>query len=66
MRGRDWTTRELCYLRGLAIREKLLTANHPRIAERLDDYAAFLRKAGRGEEAAQMEDRAESARQGTN
>jgi hypothetical protein len=41
----------------LAIREKLLGPNHPEVIETREDYATFLRKAGREKEAAEIESR---------
>jgi len=45
---------EPLYRRALAIRQKNLPPGHPEIRETLDGYAAMLRAAGRGQEAAAL------------
>ena len=49
---------EPLYKRSLAILEKALGPDHPHIAKSLENYAALLRKTGRGNEALAMETRA--------
>ena len=51
---------ETYYEGSLAIREKLLSSNHPTLVETRDDYAALLREMGRNEDAAEIEQRAAS------
>ena len=46
---------ELLYNRALAIWEKALGPEHPHVAASLENYAALLRKTGRGGEARKME-----------
>ena len=41
--------------RDLAIREKVLGPEHPGVAQSLENYAALVRKTGRGNEAAMLE-----------
>ncbi len=53
---------EPLYKRALAIWEKALGPEHPDVATALENYAALLRKAGRGEEAAKLEARAKAIR----
>ncbi len=48
--------------RALAIREKTLGPEHPRVATTLENYAALLRKTGRTTEAAKLEARAKAIR----
>ena len=48
--------------RALAIREKALGPEHPRVATSLENYAALLRDTGRSAEAAKMEARAKAIR----
>jgi serine/threonine protein kinase/Tfp pilus assembly protein PilF len=50
------------FQRSLKIREKLMGDNHPLIAATLNDYAEFLRKQARPEEASRLESRAASIR----
>ncbi len=50
------------YRRALAIVEKALGPEHPAVATSLENYAGLLRKTGRTEEAAGMEDRAQAIR----
>ena len=49
---------EPLYKRALAISEKALGPNHPRVTTSLENYASLLRKTNRAAEAAQMEARA--------
>ena len=49
-------------MRALAIREKVLDPEHPDVAQSLENYAALLRKTGRGNEAAWIEARAKAIR----
>jgi hypothetical protein len=49
---------EPLYRRTLAINEKILGPNHPRLALSLNSYADLLRKTGRKREAARLEKRA--------
>ena len=44
------------------IREKALGPEHPRVTTSLENYAALLRKTGRGEEADTLEARAQAIR----
>ncbi len=53
---------EPLYKRALAIVEKALGPEHPHVATSLENYAALLRKTGRGHEAAKMEARAKAIR----
>ncbi|MFQ5915996.1 MAG: tetratricopeptide repeat protein [Nitrospinota bacterium] len=53
---------EPLFKRALAIREKALGPEHPSVAQSLENYAALLRKTGRGTEAANMETRAKAIR----
>ncbi len=53
---------EPLYKRSLAIREKTLGSEHPQVATSLENYAALLRKTGRGGEAAKLEARAKAIR----
>ncbi len=53
---------EPLYERALAIREEALGAEHPHVAQSLENYAALLRKTGRDAEAARMEARAKAIR----
>ncbi|MCH7540299.1 MAG: tetratricopeptide repeat protein, partial [Proteobacteria bacterium] len=50
------------YKRSLAIWEKALGPDHPDVATSLENYAALLRKTGRGTEATEMEARAKAIR----
>ncbi len=50
------------YRRALAIKEKALGPEHPRVATTLENYAALLRKTGRTTEATKMEARAKAIR----
>ena len=53
---------EPLYKRALAIREKALGPEHPLVAASLKNYAALVRKNGRGNEAAKLEARAKAIR----
>ncbi len=53
---------EPLYKRSLAILEKALGAEHPNVAASLENYAALLRKTGRGTEASKLEARAKAIR----
>ncbi len=53
---------EPLHKRALAILEKALGPEHPRVATSLENYAALLRETGRGDEAAEMEARAKAIR----
>ncbi len=53
---------EALYERSLAIGEKALGAEHPDVAQSLENYAALLRKTRRGAEAENMEARAKAIR----
>ncbi len=53
---------EPLYQRALAIAEKALGPDHPHVATALENYAALLRKTGRGNEAAKLEARAKAIR----
>ncbi len=44
----------------MAILEKALGPEHPRVATSLENYAALLRETGRGAEAAKMDARAKA------
>ena len=48
--------------RALAIRKKALGPDHPNVAKVLENYAALLRKTGRGAEAENMEAHAKAIR----
>ncbi len=50
------------YKRALAIWEKALGLDHPRVALGLENYAALLRDTGRGDSATMMELRAKAIR----
>ena len=50
------------YKRALVIFEKALGPEHPNVAICLENYAALLRKMGRGTEAAPLEARAQAIR----
>ncbi len=56
------TKAEPLHKRVLAIREKALAPRLPLVAQSLENYAALLRKTGRGDEAAKMEARAKAIR----
>ncbi len=53
---------EPLYKRSLAIDEKALGPEHPAVATSLENYAALLRKTGRGAEAENKEARAKAIR----
>ena len=53
---------EPLHKRVLAIVEKALGSGHPSVATILENYAALLRKTGRGAEATRMEARAKAIR----
>ncbi len=53
---------EPLYKRALAIWEKALGPEHPHVATSLENYAALLRKTGRGNEAAKLKARAKAIR----
>ena len=53
---------EPLYQRSLAIREKVLGAEHPDVATILDNYAELLRVTGRSDEAEEMAARAKAIR----
>ncbi len=53
---------EPLYKRALAIDEKALGPDHPSVAISLENYAALLRKTGRGDLATMMELRANAIR----
>ena len=53
---------EPLYKRALEMMKKSLGPDHPDVAQTLENYAALLRKTGRGDEAAKMEARAEAIR----
>ncbi|MEE8199821.1 MAG: tetratricopeptide repeat protein [Candidatus Acidoferrales bacterium] len=53
---------EPLYRRALAIREKILGPDHPRVALVLENYATLLRQTGREPQAAEMEARATAIR----
>ncbi len=53
---------EPLYKRSLAIRENTLGAEHPDVAESLENYSALLRETGRGSEAVKLEARARAIR----
>ncbi len=53
---------EPLYKRALAIVEKALGPEHPYVAKILANYAALLRKTGRGTEASKLEARAKAIR----
>ncbi len=53
---------EPLYKRALAVFEKALGPDHPHVAQSLENYAALLRKTGRGDEAAKLEARAKAIR----
>ncbi len=53
---------EPLYKRALAIWEKALGAEHPLVAQSLENYAALLRKTGRDIEAVKLEARAKAIR----
>ena len=59
---RRYAAAEPQHKRALAIREKVLDSEHPDVAQSLENYAALLRKTGRGNEAAWMETRAKAIR----
>jgi hypothetical protein len=50
------------YRRALAIHEKAVGAEHPKVATCLENYAFLLRNMGRPEEAAPLETRAKAIR----
>ncbi len=53
---------EPLFRRALAIQEKALGPEHPKVAQHLEDYAALLRKMEREAEASKMEARAKAIR----
>ena len=53
---------EPLYKLALAIWEKALGPEHPHVATSLENYAALLRKTGRGNEAIRMKARAKAIR----
>ncbi len=58
----NYAEAEPLYKRALAILEKTLGSEHPRVATALKNYAALLRETGRSDEAAKMEARAKAIR----
>jgi tetratricopeptide (TPR) repeat protein len=53
---------EPLYKRALAISEKALGADHPAVADVLENYASLLRTTGRDSEAEKLEARASAIR----
>ena len=53
---------ESLYQRSLAIRQKALGPEHPRVATSLENYAALLRETDREDKAEEMEARAKAIR----
>ncbi len=58
----QYSQAEPLYQRALAIREKTLGPEHPKLATSLENYAALLRKLDRTAEAESMEVRAKAIR----
>ena len=58
----DRADAEPLYKRALAIREKALGPEHPKVAKALLNYAVLLRATGRSDEAAKLEARAKAIR----